>query len=168
MSDLEQESQPAAAVKPRFQFSLGTLLLLVTLFSVWMGLLITVPCIAVAALVFFCPALARAMFIMQLLKSHGEATSSLEKLSMIVASMVLVIFVYLMTLAAAMSSILVGGLLYLAANFISGGRLTNSVWESCAFIGVSIVTMLITVFVAAWLMWKSWPRYSEALRYEYF
>lgn len=159
---------PKAPERSRFQFSLSSLLLLVTLFSVWMGLLITVPCLALAGLVFFSPAMARAVFILNLLSEHNEATSALEKLSIMGASMMLMLMVYLLTIVAAISAASVGSLIYLTINGILGGALDETAWESVAVLVISAGTILLAVYVAVWLMWTTWPRYSESLRKEYF
>jgi hypothetical protein len=157
---MNQESQPAVMEQVGFQFSLGTLLLLVTLLSIWLGLLLTLPCVAVGGLVLFSPAIARTVAAVRILHRKGNVTTVGDKLAQLFASMVI-------TGAAYVSSFLTGFAVLILAEVI--GKIVDvtmdvphgSTVASANMVVIAVLGLIFAALLGLWLFVKWWPRQRD-------
>ena len=151
-SPARNDSRPSAAASQ--QFSLATILLVITLIAVCLGVLRISPGFGIAVLVFAVPALIRTVVVGAQVKSVGQRLSIGEKLTAFAASLGIMILVGIAGVVAFQIACWgTCGVIMLTAD-AAGASSPN---ESILYISVAIGS-LAALAVGLWIMWLTRPR----------
>jgi hypothetical protein len=142
------------AAAPASQFSIETLLLVMTLIAVLAGLFHYSPGLAVTLIVVSIPALVRTVFVGRREKRRGQRVTAGGKIGHFLLSLVIM---YAVWVAATMAFVVAAVGTCFAA--IAASNASDEMATGVA-IGGLILSAVVGLFVAGLLLWATWPKRS--------
>jgi hypothetical protein len=147
-------------------FSLGAMLLLVTVFSMALTLVVRMPQLGVVMLIMLVPGLVRTFFAIRADHRHGQVTSLLEKVEHLTYSALMVVVLYIIAVAIVVGTTVLGLFLY-GILAVLQDRPFPELDSSNGFQGMLVwLGAIAAVIVTLRLFWRWWPRASRCTRNE--
>jgi hypothetical protein len=151
---------PNEAVRPATSgrtFSLRSLFLLVTVFSLWMGLAVTLPDVAFPGLILLGPVIVRGIAENFVARRPGHRMTLAEIGAHFYYSFLVVVLIYMIAFGTLMMLTFAGVAMMSLLAKILQWELSNRVFE------IGMIVLLVSVFgttgiFSLWLYWRWWPR----------
>ena len=154
----EHRPAPDSTAASGSTFSLATMLLIVTLFSLWLGILVTLPCVAVGGLVLFAPAVARTVVAVRILNRKEHVTTVGEKLAQLLASMVITCVTCMLSLVSALAAVALAEMIVRVIEAMIVVTPDRPTWMSAIRIVTCTLGLILAAVWGLWLFAKWWPR----------
>jgi hypothetical protein len=165
MSESAPKSPASALDRPTF--SLGAMLLLVTVFSIGLTLIARMPQLGMVVLISLVPAYVRTLIAIRVEHRQGQATSLLEKIEHLIYSILMVVVLYMVAFGIAAGVTLLG--LFLNGIFaaLQDKPFPEPSWSDGYQMMLACVGMISALIVTLRLFWRWWPRAHNLTRKEY-
>ncbi|HEX5106338.1 MAG TPA: hypothetical protein VFV87_21105, partial [Pirellulaceae bacterium] len=150
---------PRVGVEPRpFQFSLESLLLVITLAAVCLGAFVATPGLGVLALIVAAPALLRTVYEGHQARRRGKAMDVSEKLLSFMASAGIALAALTAAAGAFFAACTASILAVCFAAEANRGQALGSGTENTIFIVCAIVCVAASLAAFASIFWLTWPK----------
>lgn len=139
-------------------FSLGSMLLTVTVFSICLTLVVRLPQLGMVMLILLVPGLVRTIVVIRMDHRYGQVTSLLEKVEYLTYSILMVVVLYLFAVAIVLGSTLLGLFMYGILSVLQEEAFPELNWDDPFQFMLVCIGVISAMFVTLRLFWRWWPR----------